>query len=248
MKIFFLVAVAVLAIYRVLRMRRLGVGIWDALAIRLNNHSIVQVLVGVLIATVVMASVFLFEWLTNLLSVDNIGNSTALANDISTPIVVGFVEEFVFRAVMLGCLIMWFRSRVPAIGLSAVLFAAAHLGNQNIEPSALIGYCVAGVVYGIAYVRTGGVWLSFGLHLSWNYTEGRVFGFPVSGYNVPDSFIAQHNTGLALWTGGAYGPEAGIIGLMARFALLILTLVWLNSRFSKSAPALKTELAASPGA
>jgi uncharacterized protein len=156
-KIFFLLAVAVLAIYRVLRMRRLGVGIWDALAIRLNNHSIVQVLVGVLIATIVMASIFLFEWLTNLLSVDNIGNLTALANDISTPIVVGFVEEFVFRAVLLGCFIIWFRNRVLAIGLSAILFAAAHLGNQNIDPLALIGYCVSGVVYGISYIHTGGV-------------------------------------------------------------------------------------------
>ena len=234
-KLLFFLAVAGMASYRVLRMRQLGVGIWDALALRVNIHSLVQALIGIMIAAVVMASAFLIEWLTNLLAVENIGNSSALMNDFSTPIVVAFVEEFVFRGVLLGCLTIWLRSGSLAIGLSAVLFAAAHLGNQHIDSSALLGYCVAGVVYGIGYMRTGGVWLSFGLHLGWNYAEGRVFGFPLSGYNVPDALIAQHNNGVPLWTGGEYGPEAGIIGLAARFAVLLLTLAWLNSRYAKSA-------------
>jgi membrane protease YdiL (CAAX protease family) len=150
----------------------------------------------------------------------------ALVTDISTPIVVAFVEECVFRLAFLGALLLW--TSVPwAIAISTAAFAGAHVANQHVTVLALCGYIVGGIYYGMAFVKTGRLWLPFGLHLGWNYGEGRLLGFSVSGGPVPGPFVLQHDSGPALLTGSDYGLEGGLVGLAARFILLALLLAWL---------------------
>ncbi len=210
-----------------------GVRPGNALGTSIDIQSVVQILAGTIIAGIAMSAVFLFEMWTGLLVVDSVGDAATLSTDISTPIVVAFLEEFIFRAVLLGCFILWFRNSLFAVALSAAIFSAAHLANPHVETVALIGYFVGGCIYGIAYLRSGRLWFPIGLHFGWNYAEGRVFGFPLSGGKIIDPLITQHNIAPAFWTGGEYGPEAGVIGLAARFAILILTLAGLASQQSK---------------
>jgi hypothetical protein len=61
-----------------------------------------------------------------------------------------------------------------------------------------------------------------GMHLGWNFFAGVGFGSPVSGLNIyPLTRIQVH--GPELWTGGVFGPEAGLIVLPSLFlgAMLI---------------------------
>ena len=77
----------------------------------------------------------------------------------------------------------------------------------------LAGLVTTAAIYlAFGYIRTKQLWLSIGLHIGWNFFEGVGFGFPVSGLDIYP-LLRINVTGPELWTGGAFGPEAGLIVL-----------------------------------
>ncbi|WP_431039410.1 CPBP family intramembrane glutamic endopeptidase [Streptomyces sp. P6-2-1] len=69
-----------------------------------------------------------------------------------------------------------------ALALSGVVFAAAHLLNEN---ATLLGACAiaveAGGMLAAAYAATRSLWLPIGVHFGWNFAEAGIFGTEVSG-------------------------------------------------------------------
>lgn len=109
-----------------------------------------------------------------------------------------------------------------AVLASALLFGAMHLTNTNASLAGVLNITLSGIFFAAAYWTTESLYLPIGLHLSWNFFLGPVFGFPVSGFSHWPSIISTTVTGPELWTGGAFGPEAGLTGL---FAILVGTLI-----------------------
>jgi membrane protease YdiL (CAAX protease family) len=78
----------------------------------------------------------------------------------------------------------------------------------------VLGILGAGYFLAFGYLRTRHLWLPIGLHIGWNFFEGPVFSFPVSGLDT--ARLLNHTvSGPELITGGAFGPEAGLIVLPA---------------------------------
>ena len=124
-------------------------------------------------------------------------------------ILVAWNEELLFRGYLLinlrdGMGTTW------AVVLSSLFFAAAHGANPHMGWTALLGLVLAGFFLADGWLTTGRLWLPIGLHLGWNLFEGTVFGFPVSGLNLPRLIVTSIH-GPELITGGAFGPEAGLI-------------------------------------
>jgi uncharacterized protein len=118
-----------------------------------------------------------------------------------------------------------------AVVASAIVFGIAHANNPNANLFSVINISVAGIVLAYPYIKTGSMAISVGMHLSWNYFQGTVFGLPVSGVDMEETIITTTVTGPDLFTGGLFGPEGGLLGfagltVMAVFCYLYLVMFY----------------------
>lgn len=147
----------------------------------------------------------------------------------------GFFEEIIVRGVILRLLWRAF-GPLAAFVVSAALFGVAHLFNPGATIVAAL--CVAleaGVMLGAFYALTGRLWVSIGVHVAWNFTQGYLFGAAVSGSKLGPA-LAQSiaRPGAATWqTGGAFGPEASLPALVicSGVGLAVLWYAWKAGRF-----------------
>jgi membrane protease YdiL (CAAX protease family) len=151
-------------------------------------------------------------------------------------LLVGIQEEVFSRGFLLRNLAESFKWRgiSPKLALligyfiSSSIFGLMHLGNPNTSIISTINLVVAGLFLGLGFVLTGELAIPIGLHITWNFLQGNVFGFPVSGTKAGATFIAIEQGGPDWMTGGAFGPEAGVIGLLAIALGCWLTVVWVK--------------------
>ena len=123
-----------------------------------------------------------------------------------------------------------------ALLVSSGLFAALHGFNPNATPEAVAFLIGAGLALAWGYFATGRLWLPIAFHWSWNFAQGPLFGFPVSG--LPgDGVLAVTPTAADWATGGAFGPEAGLVGLAAEAVVATVIFGWWRARGSAAATA-----------
>jgi len=115
--------------------------------------------------------------------------------------------------------------------LSSLFFSLTHLGNPGFTWMAFLGLFVGGFDLAYGYIRTRQLWLPMGLHLGWNFFEGTVYGFQVSGLEGLPRLVLQHVSGPEFWTGGSFGPEAGILMVLA--VVVDIGLIYLCTRANR---------------
>lgn len=132
---------------------------------------------------------------------------------------VGVSEEVALRGLFFRLIEEWLGSGI-ALFLSALLFGLLHIFNPNATLLAAIAVGVeAGVLLAGAYMLTRNLWLAIGIHWAWNFFEGPIYGTAVSGSLdgsgvITSGLLRPELHGPVLWTGGGFGPEAGLVTLV----------------------------------
>lgn len=99
-----------------------------------------------------------------------------------------------------------------AIAMTSLFFGLAHLSNPGVNLISTANTILAGIWFGVAYLKTRDLWFVWGLHLVWNWIQGAVFGIEVSGLTdiTRSPLLREIDTGPAWLTGGIYGLEGGV--------------------------------------
>ena len=128
--------------------------------------------------------------------------------------VVAVGEEILFR----GVLFRWFDEKwgfAAALIVSALVFGLVHITNDNATWWSSLAIAIeAGLLLGAAYKWSGTLWLPIGIHWAWNFSQGNIFGFEVSGNEAGPSLLHAQVEGPEWITGGAFGAEASVIAVV----------------------------------
>ena len=116
------------------------------------------------------------------------------------------------------------RTNLPlAIAISSSLFGILHLGNSGVTFISLLNIVLDGVLAGLLLIYTDSIWLVVAQHGTWNYVQGNLLGFQVSGTGADASiFSFTMGSGPDWLTGGEFGAEGSIITTLVLLVSVVM--------------------------
>lgn len=116
------------------------------------------------------------------------------------------------------------RTNLPfAIAISSSLFGILHMGNAGVTFLSVLNIILDGVLAGLLFIYTDSIWLVVAQHGTWNYVQGNLLGFQVSGTGSDASiFSFTMGDGPDWLTGGAFGAEGSIITTLVLLVSLVI--------------------------
>lgn len=155
-------------------------------------------------------------------------------------LIIGFYEELIFRGYQIFNMVEGLHSSsisiraasAIAVITSSTIFGLLHAANPNAGLISTLNIILAGVMLAVPYLLTGSLAISIGIHISWNFFQGGLFGFAVSGTPFRGSLIQIKQEGARYITGGSFGPEAGLVGIFGIILILGLSVYYINYRQS----------------
>jgi len=186
---------------------------------------------GLIIGLCMMTAVFILLLVTGQARVSGFGLDASSVSLFILYIIMwipqGASEEIMTRGYMLPRLSAKFR-RPAAVAITSLFFGLLHTGNLGFSIIAFINLIMIAVFFAMLSIYTQEIWTVCAVHSVWNFAQGNLFGFEVSGI-VPTASLFQTaavKTGSGILTGGSFGPEGGLIvtGVITA-ALIILILI-----------------------
>ena len=142
-------------------------------------------------------------------------------------IIQGASEELLCRSYLMVSLSRGLPLWACAV-INALLFSLLHLGNPGISVIPLVNIFLFGIFASLLTLRRGSVWMVCAIHSIWNFSQGNLFGIPVSGMaGLPSPLRAHVAEGnwQSLVNGGVFGLEGGLAVTVVLAVVCIVVLL-----------------------
>ena len=142
----------------------------------------------------------------------------------------GAAEEILTRGWMLPALGARYRPWVGIL-ISSIFFGIMHALNPNLTALSMINLILYGAFAAMYALREESLWGICAFHSIWNWTQGNLFGMPVSGQDQdlvgnPGTIFNLMETGPDWFTGGAFGPEGGLVTTIVLVLSMLIIVFW----------------------
>lgn len=178
-----------------------------------------EYLVGLVLGSLMMGAVVLLSVLSGVVTYNGVAdfNIIVVVFYFIGYLIQGMAEETLFRGYYMVSSAKN-TSLVYSLTMSSLVFAFAHFANNGVTFLGVLNVFLFGLFAGIYVLRRGSLWGIGALHASWNFTQGILFGFNVSG-NTSNAGILKftQTEGFDSLNGGAFGPEGGMFTTLVIF-------------------------------
>jgi len=162
---------------------------------------------------------------------------TVLAYGLYLFLFVALFEETLFRGFVFQRLASGAGVWVAQITMG-LLFATGHWGNPEMQGTTMVWATIelflGAVLLGLAYLRTRSLALPIGIHIGWNWAQGHLLGFGVSGFEHSGWFRPLLQDKPEWVTGGSFGPEASVFAVIVDVLSIVLLWKWKGSAPQKA--------------
>jgi membrane protease YdiL (CAAX protease family) len=134
-------------------------------------------------------------------------------------LVVAAFEEMLFRTYPLFVFVesypIWL-----AVVINGLLFGAVHATNPGFTWLGMLNISLAGILFSLFTIYYKSISWAIGIHLGWNFAQGILFGYKVSGTDTPGLLVAKP-TGVYYLSGGTFGVEGSVICTLVLTTIII---------------------------
>ena len=179
------------------------------LSLRNHFHSFVS---GIMWAVAIYSGGFAFLAVSNQVNINAIRfDGRSLLLSFIFYLVVAVKEEITYRGYCINVLTTSM-NKYAAVVISSAIFVFFHRNNAGISYLSYFNLFLVGILFSVNYVHTRNLSFSIALHWFWNWIQGPVLGFGVSGsHDMRSLFRLAYPNGDNLLNGGTFGFEASVV-------------------------------------
>ncbi len=110
--------------------------------------------------------------------------------------------------------------------ISSLLFGFVHIGNDHFTTIGFFNITLSGILMALLYTKYKNLSAPIAMHFTWNFFQGPVFGYAVSGESLWSLAEVTPISKTEMITGGLFGAEGSIVLVpMSLFAIVIFLMV-----------------------
>lgn len=137
----------------------------------------------------------------------------------------GFYEELVFRGFFMISIIRK-NTIFVAVMVNSILFGLTHGFNNGFQVLALLNLILFGIFESIYLLKTGNIWGISAIHSMWNFIQGNIYGFNVSGMAQSQSIFIFKISNCEIFSGGTFGLEGSLLTTIVLLSAINMVILY----------------------